>query len=168
MWAVPAHCLAACCVFWAAPIWRFTCTQPHMLLPNQPCAGVVAVWDVTSGALLHEYEAHSKRIWSVDFCEVGGAGGRGWCQHCWASGVYQAGSIECQLPSLAVQAVCSAFVPLKRPAPLWHCLQADPALLASGSDDCTVKLWSTKSPSSVAQVRPAQSSRVWSTRAVLF
>lgn len=60
--------------------------------------GVVGVWDVTSGALLHEYEAHSKRIWSVDFCE------------------------------------------------------ADPALLASGSDDCTVKLWSTKSPSSVAQV----------------
>lgn len=56
------------------------------------------MWDVSAAAPLHEYEAHSKRIWSVDFCE------------------------------------------------------ADPALLASGSDDCTVKLWSTRSPASVAQV----------------
>lgn len=56
------------------------------------------MWDVASASLLHEYEAHSKRIWSVDFCA------------------------------------------------------ADPTLLASGSDDCSVKFWSTKSPSSVAQV----------------
>jgi E3 ubiquitin-protein ligase RFWD2 len=60
---------------------------------------VVSVWDVSTSGLLHEYEAHSKRIWSVDFCE------------------------------------------------------ADPSLLVSGSDDCAVKVWSTKSPSSVAQVR---------------
>lgn len=38
--------------------------------------------------------------------------------------------------------------------------QADPALLASGSDDCTVKLWSTKSPSSVAQVGAGQISHI--------
>ncbi|KAL4424991.1 hypothetical protein ABPG77_002876 [Micractinium sp. CCAP 211/92] len=63
--------------------------------------GVVCVWDVASASLLHEYEAHSKRIWSVDFCA------------------------------------------------------ADPTLLASGSDDCSVKFWSTKSPSSVAQVDTA-------------
>lgn len=61
-------------------------------------AGVVSVWDVAAGAQLLEYEAHAKRIWSVDFCA------------------------------------------------------ADPSLLASGSDDCAVKVWSTKSPSSVAQV----------------
>ena len=46
------------------------CSSQLQPLPPHPCAGVVAVWDVTSGALLHEYEAHSKRIWSVDFCEV--------------------------------------------------------------------------------------------------
>ncbi|KAL4457892.1 hypothetical protein ABPG75_012757 [Micractinium tetrahymenae] len=63
--------------------------------------GVVCVWDVASASLLHEYEAHSKRIWSVDFCA------------------------------------------------------ADPTLLASGSDDCSVKFWSTKSASSVAQVDAA-------------
>ena len=56
------------------------------------------MWDVSTGALLNEFEAHSKRIWSVDFCE------------------------------------------------------ADPTLLASGSDDCAVKFWSTNCASSVAQV----------------
>lgn len=56
------------------------------------------MWDVGTAGLLHEYEAHSKRIWSVDFCT------------------------------------------------------ADPTLLASGSDDCAVKFWSTKCASSVAQV----------------
>ncbi|PSC71525.1 E3 ubiquitin-ligase COP1-like isoform X3 [Micractinium conductrix] len=60
--------------------------------------GVISVWDVSTGGLLHEYEAHSRRIWSVDFCA------------------------------------------------------ADPTLLASGSDDCAVKFWSTRSPGSVAQV----------------
>lgn len=48
--------------------------------------------------------------------------------------------------------------------------QADPALLASGSDDCTVKLWSTKSPSSVAQVGAGQMSHInpWSSRAAAY
>lgn len=32
------------------------------------CAGVVALWDVTTGQQLSEYEAHEKRIWTVDFC----------------------------------------------------------------------------------------------------
>jgi WD40 repeat protein len=31
-------------------------------------AGVVALWDVTTGQQLSEYEAHEKRIWTVDFC----------------------------------------------------------------------------------------------------
>jgi E3 ubiquitin-protein ligase RFWD2 len=59
--------------------------------------GVLNVWDTTTGDLIHEYEAHSKRIWSVDHC-------------------------------------C-----------------ADPALITTGSDDCFVKVWSTKSPSAIAQ-----------------
>lgn len=63
-------------------------------------AGVVAVWDVATSALVLEYEAHSKRIWSLDYCAA-----------------------------------------------------AHPALLASASDDCTVKLWSPSSPNSVGQVR---------------
>ena len=59
--------------------------------------GVLNIWDTSTGDLVHEYEAHSKRIWSVDHC-------------------------------------C-----------------ADPALITTGSDDCFVKVWSTKSPSAIAQ-----------------
>lgn len=61
---------------WQAPCWHAALTLSELPgtstgpPPLSTCAGVVAVWDVTSGALLHEYEAHSKRIWSVDFCEV--------------------------------------------------------------------------------------------------
>lgn len=63
------------------------------------------MWDVSSSTLVAEYEAHSKRVWSLDYCNA-------------AAG--------------------------------------DPSLLASASDDCTVKLWSTKSPNSVAQVSEAR------------
>lgn len=66
------------------------------------------MWDVASSRVVAEYEAHSKRIWSLDYCTA--------------------------------------------PA-------GDPSLLASASDDCTVKLWSTRSPNSVAQVRAL--SRSW-------
>jgi len=60
--------------------------------------GVVTIWDVASSSMVQEYEAHSKRIWTVDFCD------------------------------------------------------ADPTLLASGSDDCSVRLWSTKSPNLAGQL----------------
>ena len=30
--------------------------------------GVVTLWDVNSSQMVMEYEAHEKRIWSVDFC----------------------------------------------------------------------------------------------------
>lgn len=33
-------------------------------------AGVVALWDVGTGQQLAEYEAHEKRIWTVDFCHT--------------------------------------------------------------------------------------------------
>ena len=67
-------------------------------LASSDYEGVVTVWDVNTSAMIQEYEAHAKRIWSVDFCG------------------------------------------------------ADPTLLASGSDDCTVKLWSTRAQASVAQL----------------
>lgn len=51
---------------------------------------------------------------------------------------------------------CLLPLPVANHACCSHCPQADPALLASGSDDCTVKLWSTKSPSSVSQVGRGQ------------
>jgi WD40 repeat protein len=67
-------------------------------LASSDYEGVVTVWDVNTSGMVQEYEAHSKRIWSVDYCA------------------------------------------------------ADPTLLASGSDDCTVKLWSTRAQQSVAQL----------------
>jgi E3 ubiquitin-protein ligase RFWD2 len=60
--------------------------------------GVITLWDVHTSAMVAEYEAHTKRIWSVDYCA------------------------------------------------------ADPTLLASGSDDCTVKLWSSRDACSVGQL----------------
>ena len=30
--------------------------------------GCVTLWDVDTGMAVNEYEAHDKRIWSVDFC----------------------------------------------------------------------------------------------------
>ena len=67
-------------------------------LASSDYEGVVTVWDVNTSGMVQEYEAHSKRIWSVDYCT------------------------------------------------------ADPTLLASGSDDCTVKIWSTRAQASVAQL----------------
>lgn len=67
-------------------------------LASSDYEGVVTVWDVNTAGMVQEYEAHSKRIWSVDYSA------------------------------------------------------ADPTLLASGSDDCTVKLWSTRAQASVAQL----------------
>ena len=66
-------------------------------LASSDYEGVLNVWDTSTGDLVQEYEAHSKRIWSVDFC-------------------------------------C-----------------ADPKLLVTGSDDSFVKVWSTRSPSTIAQ-----------------
>ena len=30
--------------------------------------GVITLWDTQAGQLVSEYEAHEKRIWSIDFC----------------------------------------------------------------------------------------------------
>ena len=80
---------------------KLSCISWNKFVSNELAStdyeGVMNVWDASTGNLLHEYEAHSKRIWSVDNC-------------------------------------C-----------------ADPALLATGSDDRFVKVWSTKSPSAIAQ-----------------
>ena len=67
-------------------------------LASSDYEGVVTIWDVNTSSMVQEYEAHAKRIWSVDFCN------------------------------------------------------SDPTLLASGSDDSTVKIWSTRSQSSLAQI----------------
>lgn len=80
---------------------KLSCISWNKFISNELAStdyeGVLNIWDSSNGNLLHEYEAHSKRIWSVDNC-------------------------------------C-----------------ADPALLATGSDDRFVKVWSTKSPSAIAQ-----------------
>ena len=30
--------------------------------------GVITLWDTQAGQMVSEYEAHEKRIWSIDFC----------------------------------------------------------------------------------------------------
>lgn len=67
-------------------------------LASSDYEGVVTLWDVGTSSMVQEYEAHAKRIWSVDFCA------------------------------------------------------ADPTLLASGSDDCSVKLWSSRTPASLMHI----------------
>lgn len=67
-------------------------------LASSDYEGVVTLWDINAASMVQEYEAHRKRIWTIDYCA------------------------------------------------------ADPTLLASGSDDCVVKLWSTRSPSSINQI----------------
>ena len=39
-------------------------------LASSDYEGVVHVWDIATGHNVAEYEAHEKRIWSVDFCHV--------------------------------------------------------------------------------------------------
>lgn len=39
-------------------------------LASSDYEGVVHVWDVATGQNVAEYEAHEKRIWSVDFCHT--------------------------------------------------------------------------------------------------
>lgn len=52
---IPTHCVASL---------RFASRH----LASLGCAGVVALWDVNTSQSVREYEAHEKRIWSVDFC----------------------------------------------------------------------------------------------------
>lgn len=96
--AIPRTCLlCACrgtcdCLLATPPLVRPPTWLPA---PTLRAAGVVTLWDVDTRSVVQEYEAHARRIWSVDSCE------------------------------------------------------ADPTLLASGSDDCSVKLWSTQVCSAV-------------------
>lgn len=60
--------------------------------------GGVTLWDVSTKRVVQEWEAHERRIWSVDFCD------------------------------------------------------ADPKLIASGSDDCRVKIWSSQEASALTQL----------------
>lgn len=39
-------------------------------LASSDYEGVVHVWDIATGQNVVEYEAHEKRIWSVDFCQT--------------------------------------------------------------------------------------------------
>lgn len=81
---------------------KLSCLSWNKYLPSHIASsdyeGVLTLWDVTTSSMIQEYEAHTKRIWSVDYCD------------------------------------------------------ADPTLLASGSDDCTVRLWSTKSSNAAGQL----------------
>ncbi len=52
-----------------------SCKEPHRCRscrtwPEIRLAGVVALWDVNTSQPVTEYEAHEKRIWSVDFCHT--------------------------------------------------------------------------------------------------
>ena len=40
--------------------------QAHLI--SSDYEGVVTLWDAGVGSPVTEYEAHEKRIWSVDFC----------------------------------------------------------------------------------------------------
>ena len=40
--------------------------RSHLL--SSDYEGCVMLWDVDTGLAVNEYEAHDKRIWSVDFC----------------------------------------------------------------------------------------------------
>lgn len=50
--------------------------------------GVVSLWDINNSKTLMEWEAHDKRIWSVDFCKVdpvafASGSDDGWIKVCW-------------------------------------------------------------------------------------
>lgn len=48
------------CAFWCRYV------RSHLL--SSDYEGCVTLWDVDTGLAVNEYEAHDKRIWSVDFC----------------------------------------------------------------------------------------------------
>ena len=46
-------------------LWR-RYVRGHLI--SSDYEGCVTLWDVDAGAAVNEYEAHDKRIWSVDYC----------------------------------------------------------------------------------------------------
>ena len=42
--------------------------RPHLL--SSDYEGCCTLWDTETGQAINEYEAHDKRIWSVDFCSA--------------------------------------------------------------------------------------------------
>ncbi len=47
---------------------EFCCRYVRSHLLSSDYEGCVTLWDVDTGLAVNEYEAHDKRIWSVDFC----------------------------------------------------------------------------------------------------
>ena len=47
---------------------RVCCRYVRSHLLSSDYEGCVTLWDVDTGVALNEYEAHDKRIWSVDYC----------------------------------------------------------------------------------------------------
>ena len=47
---------------------RSCCRYVRSHLLSSDYEGCVTLWDVDTGMSVNEYEAHDKRIWSVDFC----------------------------------------------------------------------------------------------------
>ena len=48
--------------------WLVWCRYVRNHLLSSDYEGCVTLWDVDTGMAVNEYEAHDKRIWSVDSC----------------------------------------------------------------------------------------------------
>lgn len=88
-------------------------------------AGVVSLWDATTGSVVSEFDAHEQRIWSLDFCKASpGVDAR--------SRPKSPRGCTLRHSQLTVR----SLVPL----------QTEQQYFVTGSDDGRVRVWSTRSP----------------------
>ncbi|KAK9805364.1 hypothetical protein WJX73_007166 [Symbiochloris irregularis] len=120
------------CLAWSAG------EAAHMI--SSDYEGLITLWDVASGNAVSEYEAHERRIWSIDFCkpspDVFASGSDDGCVRVWST---QLASHVSQIPVKA-NVCCVSFSPTSAHS------------LAVASADHNVHLYDLRAPGTPVHV----------------
>ena len=108
-----------------ACLWR-RYVRSHLL--SSDYEGCVTLWDVDTGLAVNEYEAHDKRIWSVDFCTADPSLFVSGSDDGWIKVLYSCSHKPCLSPASMITWPC--MVPCHREK---NCSQASAVLVRNSS-----------------------------------